>query len=100
MPRLNISLQEGFANDAVEISVDGAVVFPRQNVTTRLQIGLAKTHEVEIRSESATVTIRLPERGLTREVPIDLRQGTYLQINLSRQGTIETRLSSDPPRYM
>ena len=100
MPRLHIALQEGFSGDAVEISVDGAVVFPQQTVTTRLQIGLAKSHDVEVPSESATVTIRLPARGLVREVPVDLRQASYLQINLSRQGEIETRLSNEPPRYM
>src|SRR3990172_5962636 len=84
MAHLQIELQEGFYDDHVIITVDDKVVFDESSVTTRQQIGLAKTVPLELDKQTAEVRIALPEKNLSEDVKLILELPVYLYVNLAR----------------
>ena len=69
MPTFKIDLQEGFDGDRVVIRVDGRPVYDKQGVSTRMQIGLADSVQVETGSE-AELAVQLPDKGLEGTVKL------------------------------
>lgn len=99
MANLHIALQEGFDNEAVVIRVNGKDVFNKQDVRTRLQIGLADSFEVEVEDGPATVEILLPEKNLTKEIQTLVPQEPHLGVSLVA-GEIKHRASETPFGYV
>lgn len=88
MARLQIALQDGFDADAVVVSVDGTEVFRKDGVTTRRQIGLADTFEVDVPEQPAQLEVAVPSRGVSEAVPFDVREQPVVTLSL-REGRIE-----------
>jgi hypothetical protein len=86
--RLQIALQDGFDADAVVVSVDGTEVFRKDGVTTRRQIGLADTFEVDVPERPAQLEVAVPSRGVSEAVPVDVREQPVVTLSL-REGRIE-----------
>ena len=51
-----VDLQDGFINDTVSISVGGRELLREEGVSTRFQIGLAKSVKVEVPEGRTTLT--------------------------------------------
>lgn len=99
MSELTIDLQNGFEDDTVLIKVNGAEVFQATKVSTRYQIGLArsvKLHAVEARS---VIEIILPERVLSKSVDLDTSSPVYLGVSMTPEREITHRISSGPFLY-
>lgn len=99
MPSLHIALQEGFDGDLVVVRVNGKEALRKEDVRTRMQIGLAASVDAVWEGESARVEVEIPTRKISRTVEEALRTESYLGISI-RDGAIEHRVSTEPFGYV
>lgn len=71
VPVIRIALEEGFEGDAVELQV-GAQAVRREDVLTRTVIGFAELVELQVQPGHWDVHVRLPDRSLSTQLPIDV----------------------------
>jgi hypothetical protein len=100
MPLLHIALQDGFFHDTVVIRVNGREIFRKHDVTTKFQIGLADTVEVDLKEHSASLLIALPSKDIIQAVTVELAKPVYLGVSLSEDNTIRTKTSDTPFGYV
>jgi len=99
MPRLHIALEEGFVGDAVLLRIDGRKIFEQPAAKTRTQIGLAATHEEQLPSGAHTIEVVLPQRHLSRSIPVSLDSDMYVGISVGSDGFQEPRIANKPFGY-
>lgn len=68
---MRIDLQDGFNNDRVELYVNGVNVFAEKGVTTRRQLGLALSSEVDVPAGTLELEIKIPTRKLSKTISVD-----------------------------
>jgi len=99
MSRLTISLEEGFTGDAVVVSVNGAEVYRRDGVKTKLQIGLADQFETDVQDGPANIEVTLPTKQISGRTGVDA--GGELYVGVSVEGNeIRFRHSSHTFGYV
>ncbi|MFV1976064.1 MAG: hypothetical protein ACC651_09965 [Candidatus Scalindua sp.] len=91
MALVTIDLQEGFANDTVVIRLNGQEIFRRENVTTRLQIGLADRIEIQTQERSSEVEIELPIKKLVVTKEIACEKDIFLGVTFHAGGKLALR---------
>jgi hypothetical protein len=96
---LRIDLREGFAGDAVEIAVDGRVVYSRRDVQTDYSVGLADFIELERAGDAASIEVRVPARGLAERMAIPLAQAPVQYVTVRLGERIEIKWLESPPEY-
>jgi hypothetical protein len=99
MALLHVALQEGFSDDTVEIRVNGAEVFRKSGVSTRLQIGFADSVETEIESDAVDLTVSLPNRPLSKSLVFPISDPTYVGVSVEAQG-VTFNVSMEPFGYV
>jgi hypothetical protein len=101
MSTVHVAFQEGFTDDTVVVRVGDAEVFRRDAVKTRMQVGLAARHDVEVPAEVAELCIEVPSRDATVTVPLprDRSGATYVAVSIAADGSLEYRVSGEPFRY-
>lgn len=99
MPPITIDLRDGFVRDAVIIRVDGREVYRDDAVSTRMQIGLAKSLTVQAAGPVA-VEIEMPRRALSASIAVDATAPRHLGISIDRDGRIRQEISDTPFRYL
>lgn len=98
--RINIALEEGFLGDHVRIEVDGRLLADLDGVSTRVQIGLARSVEAEIRDGERTLMVALPARHLAKDIPLGSEPPPYVGISLVDGGQgIAVRTGDAPMGY-
>lgn len=100
MTELTVDLQEGFHDDRVVVRSGGAELASADDVTTRVQLGLARSLEVTLPAGARDVEIEVPTRDLRTAVQVDPGTRAYLGVSITRDGRIETRLSTTPFGYL
>jgi hypothetical protein len=95
---LSVHLLEGFADDRVELTVDGEIL-SEDAVTTQLLLGLAATLVAEIRDGPAVAEIRVPTRGLSATLALEVRGHTHLLVSIE-DGALAYQVSDAAPGYM
>ena len=100
MAVLRIDLQEGFDNDTVVLRADGAEVWRKDKVKTRLPVGVAESFEVRTARDRATIEVQVPARRLTASVEIDVIQYPYLGVSIERGSKLILHPSRELFRYM
>lgn len=98
MGQLTIALEEGFEGTHVVLHVNGVRQLDDANVTTRPQIGLARTMTVDVSDGPVQVDIELPERALARRIELEAGTGSHLGLSIS-DGNLTHRISEEPFRY-
>jgi hypothetical protein len=98
--KLFVSLEEGFANDTVTVMVNQKEVFHQTGITSRVQIGLAKSFEITIENSPAEVQIIIPEKRLRKKLTIDGPWPVYLGVSLLPEGKLAHRTSQKPFHYL
>ena len=88
MRTLTIALEDGFVDDHVIVSVDGAVVLDEEHVRTRTQTGHARLVEVPTGADECRVEVALPEGGLRTEVRTDPRRAPNVRVSISGGGLV------------
>jgi hypothetical protein len=94
MANLHIALNDGFAGDAVAISLDGREVYNKAGVRTDLRISHADAIEAEAPETGATVEVRARGRSATAQV--DPGETPYVAVNIAPDGRLEIRRSAEP----
>lgn len=90
MARLQVALQDGFDEDAVVVSLDGREVFRKDGVTTRRQISLAESFEIDAPDQPAELHVDVMSRGVSDSIAVDARAQPIVTLSL-RDGRIEPR---------
>lgn len=99
MASLHIALEEGFEGDLVVVRVNGRDVYDKQDVKTRLQIGLADSFNTSVERGKAQVEIAVPTRKLTEKLSVDVDDRIF--VGASLQGdAIRCRVSKEPFGYV
>ena len=99
MRELTIDLQNGFEDDTVLIKMNGAEVFQATSVSTRYQIGLARSVKLDAGEARSAIEIILPDRALSKSVELDTSSPVYLGVSLTPEREITHRTSSGPFLY-
>jgi hypothetical protein len=97
--RLNIHLQEGFANDTVIVRLEGREVFRDATVTTRTQIGLAEMIEIDTHSELVNVDVDVPTRSQRATFRIAPAATPWLGVSIDRTGHLTHQASAEIMGY-
>lgn len=100
MSELTIDLQEGFYEDRVVVRSNGEELASVDGVTTRVQLGHARSLELELPADAREVAIEVPTRGLRAVVRLEPGTRWYVGVSITRDGRIETRLSRMPFGYL
>ena len=100
MSTLHIALQEGFTHDDVRIDIAGAAVYHKQDVSTRLQLGLADSFSTDVHDAEVTVHVALPARHIEQQFVVPTYDATYIGISVNSAGVIEHRVSATPFGYV
>jgi hypothetical protein len=95
-----IDLQDGFKNDTVVIRADGRELRREEAVSTRFQIGKAKSATLALPEGDVTLEVEVPTRNQRATVPIDTSKPTFVGISLTTEGRLEVRVQEQPFGYM
>ena len=96
---LTIDLRETFEGDTVEIWLDGEKVRVEHDVRTRMQIGLARSLQLELPRPRCRVEVRLPARGAHAAIEIDSARTPHLGVALDRIGVLTLHPSAEAFGY-
>jgi len=85
MARLRVDFQEGFAEDEVDVRINGRESLHREGVTTKRMLGLAMTSEVEVPADQTVdVEIELPKKHLSKTISLPPSESVYLGVSVSK----------------
>jgi hypothetical protein len=99
MPKLHIAFQDGFENDTAVVHIDGEEVVRKENLKTRLQIGLAGSADLEIEPGMIELKTMVPSRNISKSVRIDATKPVYLGISIS-WGDLTYKIAGEPFGYV
>jgi YbbR domain-containing protein len=68
---MRVDLQDGFDKDHVEVYVNGRKRIEAEGVTSRRQLGLALSTEIEVPAGPLEIEIRIPTRKLSKTFSVD-----------------------------
>ena len=83
MTILVIDLQDGFADDAVQIVADGQEVFSEKGVSTDYTIGLAKKLQFELPEKQIEIEVTVSSRSLSGRAEVDIGATTHIGVSIA-----------------
>ncbi len=86
---VQVDLQDGFADDVVEVRTEGRLAHRRTDVTTRHQIGLATSFEFPVAHLPVELEVVVTSRGLRRTVRLDA--GGPMHLGVSERASVGRR---------
>ena len=98
MSILRVDLQEGFANDAIDVRVNGRASLHQEGVTTQGMLGLATSAEIEVPEGLLSIEIEVPTKSLSKTIRLEPSESPYLGVSIGK-GEIEHILSKRPFGY-
>jgi hypothetical protein len=101
MPLIHVAIQEGFQNDTLVVQLDGAEVYRRAGLKTRMQIGLADSFDLDAAPGPAELRVEVPTRnaGVTIRVEVPAVGELYVGVSVSPDGAITYQSTDEPFRY-
>lgn len=99
-PELHIALQDGFDHDTVVVRVNGQDVFNTPDVTTRLQLGVARAFVVDVPEGLTDLQIVLPLKNVSESLRLQVSKPLHVGLSVSRDSGVTHRLSSEPFGYL
>ena len=101
MAQIQIALQEGFANDEVTVHAGGREVYRKEDVTTRMQIGLADSFAVDLpeRQSNAPVRVTVTVRGVETGADVLPEETPFLAVSV-RDDKVSIESSATPYGYL
>jgi hypothetical protein len=100
MPIIHVALQEGFQGDSVKVSLDGAEVFRKDGVKTRMQIGKAASFDLPDITGPHNLRIDVISSNTHKSFPITVSANDlYVGISITQDGDITHNISEEPFRY-
>jgi hypothetical protein len=99
MVLLHVAFQDGFTGDTVIAQVNEEVVFRKENVKTRTQIGLADSFEMNVEKGPVSVQVHLPLRNLSETIVLQVSEAVYVGVSIYHD-RIDYRISDRRFRYL
>jgi hypothetical protein len=96
---VQVDLQDGFADDVVEVWTEGRLAYRRTDVTTRHQIGLATSFELPVAHLPVELEVVVTSRGLRRAVRLDAGSPMHLGVSIL-DGRLAIRRQHEPFGYV
>jgi hypothetical protein len=81
---VRIALEDGFHGDTVVISAEDGATYRADDLTTRTQISLAASTELEVPDEADALEVEVPTRGIRERVELGGRRNVTLSIRDGR----------------
>ena len=88
MSIIAIHLQEGFANDLVNVRVNGRERLRRENARTDMMLGYAEIEKVSVRAKQSEIVVELPRRALLGKVVLDTSADTEIGCSVVDGGLV------------
>jgi hypothetical protein len=80
---VKLDLQDGFAHDEVVISADGREIARLVDVTTRTQIGLARSFRLPIAGGAMRLTVAVTSLNLAQEIDLPESRPIWIGVSVS-----------------
>jgi hypothetical protein len=100
MAEITIDLQDGFKDDTVTVSAGGREVMREEGVTTRFQIGMARSLQVAVPAGEVTLEVEVSTKNARATVPIDTSKPVFVGVSLTTEGELEIRVQERLFGYM
>jgi hypothetical protein len=100
MAQITVDLQDGFMNDTVAISAGGREVLREEGVTTRFQIGRARSLQVAVPEGAITLEVEVSTKDASATAAIDTSKPVFVGVSLTTEGQLEVRVQEQPFGYM
>ncbi|MGH6902911.1 MAG: hypothetical protein ACREIR_09255 [Geminicoccaceae bacterium] len=100
MAQITVDLQDGFKDDTVAISAGGREVMREEGVTTRFQIGMARSLQVAVPEGEVTLEVEVPTKNARATIPIDTSKPVFVGASLTTEGELEIRVQERLFGYM
>lgn len=97
--RVTVDLQEGFDRDHVVLRLAERVVFEASDVSTRQQIGLARSVKLDA-APGAPLIVELPVKGLSARIDLGGAEPIFVGVNLERDQKLSHRISREGFGYV
>lgn len=97
--RVTVDLQEGFNKDRVVLRIAAQTVFDEPAVSTRMQIGLARSVTLDVEPD-AVLVVELPAKRLSARIELGSTEPIFVAINLERDQTLSLRRSREGFGYV
>lgn len=85
---VRIALEDGFYGDTVVMSVAGGGSYSADDVTTRTQISLAASTELDAPDDAEALEVEIPTKGIRERVELGGHENVALSI---RDGRLQVR---------
>lgn len=99
MPRLQIDLQDGFNGDSVSLSVNGAQVLNESGLSTRQQVGVARSVQTEVDTATAVVELRVMNRNIHQRTEIPMNVDQYVGLSVGPGNSVREVRRDRPFEY-
>ena len=100
MAEITVDLQDGFMDDTVTVATGGRELLREDGVTTRFQIGMAKSLQVEMPEGADVLEVAVPTKGERTTVPIDPSKPVFVGVSLTTEGQLDVTVQEQPFGYM
>ncbi len=100
MVAVTVDLQDGFTDDTVVISARGQELLREDEVSTRFQIGKARSVQIEVPEGEVALDVQVPTKNERATVPIDTSKPVFVGVSLTTEGELEIRVQERPFGYM
>lgn len=98
---VTLELREGFFADEVVASADGMESVRVRDVTTRTQIGHARSLVLPLPASAQRLRVELPVLGLSQDVALAAERPLWVGVSLSRgRDRIEVQVQQQPFGYV
>lgn len=98
--KITFNLQEGFKDDKVIIFDKDEKIYEAEDVSTRNQIGFAKSFEYKCKGKNPLIKIDIPTRNISEEKKIDADTDIYIGISVNESEKLDWNISEEPFMYM
>lgn len=98
---ITIDFQEGFKDDEIIVYENKKKVFQTDSkVSTRMQIGLAKSVELETKNKKTNIKVEIPSRNISETKEVELKDDLRIGVSLTEDNKLEWKFSNEPFMYM
>jgi hypothetical protein len=98
---ITIDFQEGFKDDEIIVYENKKKVFQTDdNVSTRMQIGLAKSVQLDTKNKKANIKVEIPSRNISETKEVELTDDLRIGVSLTEDNKLEWKFSDAPFMYM
>ncbi len=96
---LHLDLTEGWRGDRVVVSVGGSERCQLTGITTRMQLGLASTIDLEVPAGEVELELALPERRIAGGYRLEVDRELWVAVRVV-DGELDFRCSQRPFGYV